>query len=127
MQHFGNCGLDAFMGIRDDQFDTAQAAARELAQERGPESLRLGRADIEAQHLTAAIMIDADRDNDRHRDDPAVLANLQIGGVDPEIRPVAFKRPIEEGLHLAVDFLAEPADLALGDPGHPHGLDELVH
>ena len=36
------------------------------------------------------------------------LAHLQVGGVDPEIGPVAFDRPVEEGLHLAVDLLAQP-------------------
>ena len=54
------------------------------------------------------------------------LAHLQVGGVDPQIGPVAFDRPLEEGLHLAVDLLAEPGDLALGDAAHAHGLDQIV-
>ena len=54
------------------------------------------------------------------------LAHLHVGGVDPQIRPVAFDRPLEEGLHLAVDLLAQPRDLALGDAAHAHRLDQVV-
>ena len=109
-----------------DQLDAAQAAAGELAQEGGPEGLGLGGADVHAEHLAPAVAVDADRDDHRDRDDAAVLAHLHVGGVDPEIGPVALDRPVEEGLHLAVDLLAQPADLALGDAAHPHRLDQLV-
>ena len=110
LQHLGDGGLDALMGVGDDQLDAAQAAARELAQELGPERLGLGRADVHAEHLAPAVAVDADRDDHRDRDDAAVLAHLHVGGVDPEIRPVALDRPVEEGLHLVVDLLAQPAD-----------------
>ena len=53
-------------------------------------------------------------------------ADLQVGGVDPQIGPVALDRPVEEGLHLAVDLLAQPRHLALGDAAHPHRLDQVV-
>ncbi len=46
--------------------------------------------------------------------------------IDPQIWPVALDRPIEEGLDLAVDLLAQPTDLALGDATHAHGLDQIV-
>jgi len=52
---------------------------------------------------------------------------LHIGGVDPQIRPVALDRTGEEGLHLVVDLAAQLTDLALGDPGHAHGLHQIVH
>ena len=54
------------------------------------------------------------------------LADLHVGGVEPEIRPVALDRPVEEGLHLLVDLLAQPDDLALGDAAHAHRLDQVV-
>jgi hypothetical protein len=79
-----------------------------------------------AQHLTAAVAVDADGDDDGDRDDTAAAAHLQVGGVDPDVGPVAFDRPLEEGLHLVVDLLAQPADLALGDAARPHRLDQLV-
>jgi len=114
------------MGVGDHQLDAAQAPAAQLAQELGPEGLGLGRADVHAQHFAAAIGVGADRDDHRHRDDAAVVADFHIGGVDPEIRPVALDRPIEEGFDLAVDLLAQPADLALRDPAHAHRLDQIV-
>ena len=40
------------------------------------------------------------RDDDRHRDDAALLAHLHIGCVEPDIWPVALQRPGEEGPHL---------------------------
>ena len=50
--------------------------------------------------------------------------DLHVGRVDPQIRPVALDRPVEEGLHALVDLLAQPGDLALGDAGHAHRLDQ---
>jgi hypothetical protein len=32
---------------------------------------------------------------------------LQVGGVEPQIRPLADQRPVEEGVHALVDLLAE--------------------
>jgi hypothetical protein len=48
-----------------------------------------------------AVGVHADRDGDGDGDDAAAPADLQIGGVDPQIWPVAFDRPLDEGLHLA--------------------------
>ena len=52
------------------------------------------------------MRIDADRDDHRDRDDPAVATHFDIGGVGPDIGPVAFERAIQEGLHAFVDFNA---------------------
>jgi hypothetical protein len=82
------------VGIGDDQLDAAQAAAGELAQERGPERLGLGRSDVHAEHLAPAVTVDANRNNHRDRHDAAILAHLHIGGVDPQIRPVALDRSL---------------------------------
>jgi hypothetical protein len=46
-------------------------------------------ADVHAQHLAAAVAIDAYGGDDRHRHVPPVLADLDVGGIDPEVRPVA--------------------------------------
>src|SRR3954466_5359112 len=50
--------------------------------------------------------------------DAAILAHLHVGGVDPQIRPVALDRTGEEGNRRFIDLAAQPADLALGDAGH---------
>jgi hypothetical protein len=51
---------------------------------------------------------------------------FHIGGVNPQIRPVAFDRPRQEGRDPLVDLLAQARDLAFGDAAHPHGLDQIV-
>src|SRR6266851_1848458 len=35
---------------------------------------------------------------------------LYVGGVDQQIRPVAFDRAAQEGLHPLIDLLAQPAN-----------------
>ena len=109
VKHLGDGGLDALVGVGDDQLDAAQAAPGELAQEGRPEGLGLGGADIHAQHLAPAVGVDADGDDDGDRDDAAGLADLHVGRVDPQVGPVALDRPVEEGLHPLVDLLAQPA------------------
>ena len=123
---FGDRGLQPLVGVGDDELHAAQAAAGELAQELDPERLGLRRADVHAEHLAPAVGVDADRDDHRHRDDPPVLAHLQVGRVDPEVGPVALQRPLEEGRHPLVDLGAEPAHLALRHPAHAERLHEVV-
>ena len=126
-EHARDSGLDAFVGVGDHQLHSAQAAPGQLAQELDPERGRLGDADVHAQHLAPAITVDPHGDDHRHRDDASVLAHLQIGGVNPDIGPVALDRPAQEGLDPLVDLLAKPRHLALGDAAHAHGLDQIVH
>jgi len=55
------------------------------------------------------------------------LALLEVRRVQPEIGPVAHKRPIQEGTHPLVDVLAQLGDRALADAAQPHGLHQVVH
>src|SRR5882757_61511 len=43
----------------------------------------------------------------RDRDDAAAVADLEVGGIKPEIRPFALERPVEEGIDPLVDVLAQ--------------------
>src|SRR4029077_14733416 len=52
--------------------------------------------------------------------------HLHIRRVEPDIGPVAFERPGEEGFDLVVDLRAQPADLALRHARCAHRLDEIV-
>ena len=54
------------------------------------------------------------------------LARLHVSRIDPQIGPVALDRAAQEGFHLLVNLLTQPADLALGDAGHAHRFDEIV-
>lgn len=109
IEHLGDGSFDALMSVGDHQLYAAKPAAGELAQERRPERLGLGRADIHAQNLAPAVTVDADGDDYRNRHDAAILAHLHVGGIDPQIRPIAFDRAGEERLHLVVDLAAEPS------------------
>jgi hypothetical protein len=44
---------------------------------------------VQADDLALAIGVGGHGDYHRHRDDAAALALLEVGGVEPEIRPVA--------------------------------------
>jgi hypothetical protein len=55
-----------------------------------------------------------------------VAADLHVGGVQPDIRPLAFERAVEKRLHPLIDLLTEPADLAFRDAGSAHRLYEVV-
>lgn len=94
-QHLLDRRLDATVVVGDDQLHGAQATAGQAAQEGGPEHLGLGRTDVHAQHFAPPIGIDAHGDDHRHADDAPGLPRLHIGGVDPQIRPVAFQWPVK--------------------------------
>jgi hypothetical protein len=94
---------------------------------RQPEGLGLRGADVHTEHFAPAVSVDGHRDGHGDRDDPPVLTDLDVGGVDPKIGPVPFDGPGEEGVHPPVDLFAQPTDLALGNAGHAHGLDQIVH
>jgi hypothetical protein len=126
VQYFGNGRLEPLMRVRDHQLDAPEAAPCQRAQKLGPESLGLGGADGDAQHLASAIAVDGDGNDHRDGDDATGGANLEVGRIQPEIGPVAFQRPVKEGGDLVVDLAAQAADLALGDAGHAHGFDQFV-
>jgi site-specific DNA recombinase len=125
-QHLGHRRLEPFMRVGDDQLDAPQPAPCQGAQEVQPEGLRLGGADGHAEHLASAVAIDADRDGDGDRDDAPGLADLHVGGVEPQVGPVALDRAGEEVADPLVDLGAEAADLALGDALQAHGPDQVI-
>src|SRR3954451_8552504 len=125
--HAPDRALEALVRVRDDKLDPAQAAPDQALQERGPERFRLGRADVQAHDLPLALAVGGHGDYRRHVHDPPALTLLQVGGVQPEIGPLATEWAIQEGVHPLVDVLAELADLALVDPGETHGLGQIVH
>jgi len=78
-----NSGLDAGVGVADDEFDAAQAAADELGQERRPKRLSLGRTDVHAEHLAPAVTVEhRPRQSPRRHDAPGP-AQSRVVGVDP--------------------------------------------
>jgi site-specific DNA recombinase len=119
--------LQPLVGVRDHQLDAAQAAPDQALEEGGPECLCLARADVQAHDLPLALGVHGHGDYGRDRDDAAALALLEVGRIQPEIRPLAHQGAVEEGVHPLVDVLAQLAHRALADPREPHRLHQLVH
>jgi len=55
------------------------------------------------------------------------VLSLDVPGVDPQVRPIAFERAVQECGDLFVELDAQPRDLALGDAQHVQRLDQVVH
>jgi hypothetical protein len=88
--------------------------------------LRFGRPDAKPDDLAPPIARHGHSDYCRHRDDAAAVADLKIGRVKPQIRPLAVERAVEEGAYPLVDVFAQLRDLALRDPREAHRLHQLV-
>ena len=89
-------GLQPLMRVGDHQLGAAQAASGQAAQELDPERFGLAVPRGHAEHLSPAVGVHAHRHDDGHGDDLMVTADFDVGGVEPNIRPVAFDRPGEE-------------------------------
>src|SRR3954454_7449253 len=118
--------LEFLMRIADHQLDPAEASRHQAAEEPEPERAILTRPDVEPQHLTLAIAVDADRDHDRRANNPAIVSGLHERGIQPDIRIAAFEWAPSEPLHFFVERLAQPTDLALRDPIQPQRLHQIV-
>src|SRR6202030_204449 len=125
-QNLDDGGLQTLMRIRDHKLRTAQAAACQAAQELDPERLGLAVTHGHAEHLASSIGVDANRDDDRDRDDVVVAPCFDVSGIQPDIAPLAFNRAAQEGSHPLVDLAAQSRDLALGDALHSHGPHQIV-
>ena len=105
----------------------AEAAGDQPPQEGQPEGAVLAGAHVQPQHLPLARRRHPDGDDHGHRDHPAVVAHLDEGRVQPDVGVGPGEPPGAEALHLLVQGLAHPRDLALGDPLQAQRLHQLVH
>src|SRR3954467_14650326 len=124
-EDLGEGGLQAGMRVADRQLDADQAARDERAQELAPEALGLRLADVQADDLAAAGLVDGVRDHDALALNAAAVADLLDLGVDAQIGVAALQRALAEGLHLLVEQPRDPADLRARD-AQPQRLDELI-
>src|ERR1700720_915169 len=125
-EHPADRRFQPLMGVGDDQLDASQPASRQALQKARPESLGFRRTDMEPDDLASAIGVGGHGDYCRDRDDAAALALLQVGSVEPQIRPLAGERPVEERMHALVDLLAKLGNLRLADPRQPHRLHQII-
>jgi hypothetical protein len=114
------------MGVGDDQLDASQPASRQALQKARPEGLGLRGADVQPDDLASAVAVGGHSDYCRDRDNAAAFALLQVGGVEPQIRPLAGERPVEKGMDALVNLFAELGNLRLADPRQPHRLHQIV-
>jgi hypothetical protein len=122
----GDRALEALVSIGDDQLHAGKTAPNKVLQEVGPEDLRFRGADMQADDLAPALGVDGHGDYCGNADDPPAFAYLEIGGIEPEIRPFAGERAFQKGMDALVNVLAKLGDGGLGDAGHAHGLDEFI-
>jgi hypothetical protein len=110
-QDLRNGGFEALVSVGNDQLHALEAAAYQSAQELDPEGGGFRLAQAEPEDLAAAILVDAGSDYCRDRHDAAILADLDVGRIEPEVGPLAVQRTLEEGQHAGVDVLAQRRDL----------------
>src|SRR3546814_9365579 len=92
-----------------------KTAPNKVLQEVGPEDLRFRGADMQADDLAPALGVDGHGDYCGNADDPPAFAYLEIGGIEPEIRPFAGERAFQKGMDALVNVLAKLGDGGLGE------------
>jgi hypothetical protein len=112
-------GRETVMGIPDDERHALEPTPDELAQEGRLKRLGVRAADAQSDDLAPAVGVDRHGDDRRHRDDPTALAQLQVGGIEPPMRPLASRGPLPKGECPLVEPVTELGDLALGDSREP--------
>ena len=116
-EHPGDRGLEPLVGVGDDELHADQAARHQRAQELGPERLRLGLADVDAEDLAAPGLVHAVGDHDtpcarrgRRRAPSRPWRPATGTGSSPS------KRALTERPHLLVQLGADPRHLRARDP-----------
>ena len=109
----------------------ARPRARRLRGEGRPEGAVLAVADREPQDLPVAGGGDPGRDHDRLADHGRALVGLDVRGVEEHVREGDMvEAPLAEGADDRVELAADPAHLALADPGvdaqGPHEVVDLA-
>ena len=69
---------------------------------------RLPRASPSCPALAASVGFHGHGDYDDDRHDAPGLSDFDVGGVDPQVRPVTFKGAINEGVHAFIELAGEP-------------------
>ena len=133
VHHLADGGLDAFVGVGDDELDAPalrRSASWPTRAGTGSRTPRLPRARPRRPGPRAEPSPFTPHRNDhRHRDDapgrflgPSRRWRRSTDGATPP----SIGRVRNCRLHPLVDLLAQPRDLALGNPAHAHGLDQVI-
>src|SRR4029077_7992909 len=109
-EHLVDRLLQPGMRVGDDELHPGQAALDQATEEAAPERFRLGLADIEADHLAIAGLVDAVGEHERLAHDTATVANLLDLGIEPQIGVAALERPVAKRVDLLIKALTDPRD-----------------
>ena len=121
-------GLEARVGVGDDQRHPGQAPGDQAPQERHPAGAVLGGDHVHAEDLAVPVGVDAGGDGAGDVDDAAPLADLLGQRVDPHVGVgPGVEGPVAERVDHLVEARGHLRDLGLGDPLDAHGLDQAVH
>ena len=115
------------MLIGDSQAHPVEPALLERSQELDPERAGLDLADVETDHLANAGLVHRIGDDHRLGHDPAMVAHLDLFGVNPQIRVRALQRSLPERLDPLIERPAHGTNTILGHPVDPQLLDQPVH
>jgi len=115
----------AVVSVRDHQLDTLETALDQALEETRPERLGLRGTKAEPDDLAPSFGCDRHGDYRGDRDDAAAVADLEIGRVEPQIRPFAVDRPVEERVDPIINILTELGNLAFRNAGEAHRLHQL--
>jgi hypothetical protein len=125
-KHAGDRVAQAVVSVGDDQLDALETALDQALEESRPKGFGFGRAETQANNLAPAFGRHRHGDYRGDRNDAAAIADLEIGRVEPKIRPLAVDRPVEESIDPFIDILAELGNLALRNASQAHRLDQFV-
>jgi hypothetical protein len=106
------------VGIADDEPHAGQTPRPEAAQEGRPERAVLAVTDRQAEHLPVAGLRDRGRVGDGLGQDPRPVVGFDIGRVEEDVREGGVpQRSVAELGDDRIELGADPAHLALADPG----------
>ncbi len=125
-QHLRDRRLQSGVRVGDAQPDAGQAAGPQAAQKLPPEHFGLALADIEAEHLAPAGLVDGVGEHQALLPHAAGLADPLDLRVEPQIGVGALQGALAERRDLLVQAATQPADLVLAHAPQPHLLDEPI-
>ena len=105
--------LKALVLIGHRETHPRQPSGAEPAQELEPERLALGLADIDADHLTPAGLVNRVGNHERFAADMASVSDLEVLGIEPDIRVLALERAVAKRIDTLVELTAQTGDPVL--------------
>ena len=97
------------MGVGDHQAHAVQVAVFEAAEELGPERLVLRVPNVDAEDFSMPVGAQAGGDDHGFGDDLAAVADMHIGGVEPDVHErLVTQIPGAEHSDVGVDVFADP-------------------